>query len=127
MSPTSVHRLVTLAIAAVWIGFGLFAKVLGLVPRHEEIVGRILGEAWAGPITVAIGAGEVLLGLWVASAVWSRLCAIVQIALLAGMNLLEIALAPDLLLWGPLNGLFAAALAGVVWFNQWVLGERAAR
>ncbi len=123
MSRQTLHRLVTLLIAAVWIGFGLGAKVLGLAPRHEAIVGRILGEAHAGPLTVAIGVGEVLLGLWVASGVRRRLCAVVQMALVAGMNLVEIALAPDLLLWGPWNGLFAAALVALIWANEWVLGR----
>ena len=119
------HRLLTLLIAAVWIGFGLFCKVLDLVPRHEEIVARILGDAFSVPITRTIGGLEVVLGLWVASGIRSRLCAIVQIVLVGVMNTLEAWLAPDLLLWGPFNAVFAVGLIGLVWLNEWVLGERA--
>lgn len=123
MSRRTIHRTTTLLLAAVWIGFGLYAKVLDQVPRHEEIVARILGPAFAAPITHAIGGLEVGLGLWVASAYRGRLCAVVQMALVATMNALELWLAPDLLLWGALNGIAAAALVGVIYVNEWVLGE----
>lgn len=124
VSPRTLHRLVTLAIALVWIGFGLVCKVLDLVPRHEEIVARILGGELSGPITRSIGGLEVLMGLWVASGIRSRSCAIVQMVLVGVMNALEISLAADLLLWGPFNAVFAVGLIALVWFNEWVLGKR---
>ena len=100
---------------SVWLGFGLVHKILDLVPRHGEIVGRILGEWGTRPVVVGIGAGECLLALWIWSGVRPLQCAIAQTVLIATMNTLEILLARDLLLspWG----LVAAnsILLGVAW------------
>lgn len=103
-------------LSAIWLGNGLFCKVLGLVPRHEQIVARILGEAHAHPFTVAIGWSETLMALWILSGWRYRWCAAAQIAVIASMNLLEFLLVPDLLLWGRLNALFALLL---VLFIYW--------
>ena len=119
-----LHRLVTVLIASVWIGFGLLCKVLHFVPRHEEIVARILGEAHAGLMTRGIGMLEMLLGLWVLTGLKKRLTAIVQMTLVGTMNVLETLLAPDLLLWGRFNALFAVAFISVIYVNEWVLVER---
>ncbi len=127
MKRETAHRLLTVLIAAVWIAFGLYCKVLDLVPRHEEIVARILGESHAAPLTRTIGGLEVLLGLWVLSGVARRLCALTQIVLVATMNLLEAWLAPDLLLWGRLNVLVAVTFIAVIWVNEWELGGRTRR
>lgn len=131
MAAASVTRgrlraVITLLIAAVWIGFGLFCKVLDLVPRHEEIVARILGVAHAAPLTRGIGGLEVLMGAWVLSGFARRANAFAQIVLVAVMNVLELLLAQDLLLWGPLNGLVALGFIAVVYVNEWKLGERVA-
>lgn len=91
------------AIAAVWLISGLAAKVLGLVPRHEQIVGRILGSGGARGITLTIGLAEVGISVWILSGAYRRFNAVLQIALVLAMNLLEIALAPDLLLFGRWN------------------------
>lgn len=100
---------------AVWLGFGLVHKILDLVPRHGEIVGRILGDWGTRPVVVAIGVGECLIALWIWSGRWPVLCAIVQTALIATMNTLEILLARDLLL-SP-SGMVAANsfLLGLAW------------
>ena len=45
MTIAALAVIVRLAIALVWLGNGLVAKVLGLVPRHEEIVAQILGPS----------------------------------------------------------------------------------
>ena len=42
-------------IATVWIANGLFCKVLNLVPRHQEIVARMLGDDQARSWTLLIG------------------------------------------------------------------------
>jgi hypothetical protein len=46
----------------VWVFHGLYSKILKGIPRHQLIVGRILGERYARPATKLIGCGEVLLG-----------------------------------------------------------------
>ncbi len=125
MTRRQTHAVLTVLIAAVWLGFGLFCKVLDLVPRHEEIVERILGTSYAASITRLFGVLEVLMSLWVLSGFRRRLNAIAQMLLVGVMNVLEAVLAPDLLLWGHLNALFAIAFICVVYVNEWKLGERA--
>ena len=115
----------TAAIAAVWIVNGLYAKVLGGAPRHTAIVARVLGEEGARALTVAIGLGEVALGAWIITGRWPRETAYLQIALVLAMNVLELAHAGDLLLWGPLNFLFALIFCGAVAYHgSWVGGRR---
>ena len=115
-STSQLPLLGRLLIAAVWLGNGLFAKVLNLVPRHREIVARILGEEHAALLTTAIGGAEILMAAWILSKIFPRLCAVTQISLVALMNLLEIWLAPDLLLFGKGNLLPAALfIAFVAW------------
>jgi uncharacterized membrane protein YphA (DoxX/SURF4 family) len=105
--------------AAVWLVFGLGFKLLGWVPRHRQIVAAILGDEAAGPATVAIGAGEALVGIWILLGVRPRLCAATQTALLAAMNGLELAFARELLL-APAGMVAAnAAFLGAVWW--WAL------
>ncbi len=115
------HRITTVLIACVWFGFGLGCKVLGLAPRHEAIVARILGDAFAGPLTIAIGVSEIVMAVWVLSGFRARWCAIAQIAIVGTMNVLETILVPDLLLWGHFNMLFALGFMAVVYVNEWVL------
>ncbi len=102
------------AIAAVWAINGLLCKLLHLVPRHEQIVARILGPTFAGPLTRLIGVGELLIAIWVASGQWSGQAVAAQVTLILTMNALEFALAPDLLLWGRVNLLFALLFSGFI-------------
>lgn len=124
MTRKQVHAVVTVLIAAVWIGFGLFCKLLDLVPRHEEIVARILGTPYSAVITRGIGVLEVAMGVWVLGGRQKRLTAIAQMTLVGTMNLMEAVLAPDLLLWGPFNALFALGFMGLIYVNEWKLGGR---
>jgi hypothetical protein len=113
------------ALAAIWIGNGLFCKVLGMVPRHEQIVARILGDTHAHLFTVAIGCAEMGMAVWVLSGWRYRRCAGTQIALIAVMNTLEFILAPDLLLWGRMNAFFAFLLiVFIYWTASGTRGQR---
>ncbi len=103
--------------AAIWLVNGLLCKVLGLVPRHEAIVAEILGERLAHPLTVLIGVSEVLMAAWIISGRRYRFCAVVQMAVILLMNLLEFFIVPDLLLWGRLNLLFSIFLVALIGFN----------
>ncbi|SDX36064.1 DoxX-like family protein [Hymenobacter psychrophilus] len=116
-------KLLRYGIAAVWLANGLLCKVLHLVPRHEAIVARILGPAYAGPLTRLIGMAEIGLGLWVLTGRRPRPTAALQIGLVLTMNALELWLAPDLLLWGPLNFAFALLFALVVFWWGRLEGE----
>lgn len=114
------RKSLTYAIAAVWLVNGLYCKVLNGVPRHQQIVARILGEPHAGLFTHLIGWGEVLMALWVVSRLWPRWCAAAQIGLVVTMNAIEFFLAPDLLLFGRFNAVFAGLFAVVVHWSEFV-------
>jgi hypothetical protein len=121
MKSNHVYLLLNFCIAAVWLVNGLFCKVLHLVPRHEQIVARILGDTFAQPLTILIGLAEVVMAIWVVSRYWSKLNAILQILIVATMNTLEFILVPDLLLWGRLNVVFATCFILLVFYNEFVL------
>ena len=61
------HILATAIIILVWFVNGFFFKVLNLVPRHQEIVGRILGEQHAWIFNKTIGVSEILMVVWILS------------------------------------------------------------
>lgn len=106
--------LLTYAIAAVWVVNGLYCKIFGCVPRHEEIVARILGPAFAPQLTVTIGVLEVLMAVWILSGIRPRWSLFAQVVIVATMNLLEFFLAPDLLLFGRMNLAVAAGFICVL-------------
>jgi len=112
------------SIAFVWIANGLFCKVLNLVPRHEQIVARILGSEFSRPLTVIIGISEIIMVIWFLSGQKSRLNTIAQITIVATMNILEFILVPDLLLWGALNSLFALLFIFIVYFNHFHINKK---
>ena len=126
MNRPRIHTLLTYLIAAVWLANGLFCKVLGLVPRHRQIVARILGGEWAGFFTMAIGFAEIGMAVWIVSRFKSRLCAMMQILVAAAMNMLEFVLMPDLLLWGRYNSVFALVFVAVVFYHEFVPGRKTA-
>ena len=115
------NQLLNYIIAAVWIANGLFCKVLNLVPRHQEIVARIIGNAHAGVLTRAIGFSEMAMAVWILSGFKTKLNAITQVAVIATMNSLEFIIAPDLLLWGRFNALFAFLFILVILYNEFYL------
>ncbi|NMH28314.1 DoxX-like family protein [Flavobacterium silvaticum] len=115
------HRFLTVIIALVWLVNGLFCKILNLVPRHREIVARILGEDYSASITTTIGILELLMAFWIISRYKSRLNVIFQMAIIATMNLLEFVLAPDLLLWGKANILFAFCFIGLIYYSEFIV------
>ena len=126
MTNKTIHNIMTYCIAAVWIANGLFCKVLGFVPRHEEIVERItnVDRPYAAYLTILIGISEIIMAVWVLSGYKSKLNAIAQIIIVATMNTLEFLLAPDLLLWGKLNAVFAFLFMVVVYFNEFNLHKK---
>lgn len=101
-------------IGLVWFVNGLWCKVLGMVPRHREIVAVALGEEIADTATLLIGLGEIALALWIWWGRFPKLTALLQIGLVATMNAIEFFQTPDLLLWGRWNAVFAALFLVVV-------------
>tara|TARA_R110000868_G_scaffold231342_4_gene484725 strand:- start:2788 stop:3162 length:375 start_codon:yes stop_codon:yes gene_type:complete len=111
-------------IAIVWILNGLFCKVLGFIPRHEQIVSRILGIEYSKPLTVLIGLFEVIMAIWILSKIKPKLNAITQIIIIATMNILEFILVPGLLLWGKFNIVFAFIFILIIYSNTFYLNKK---
>ena len=118
MFRSTIHQLGIYLIALVWLVNGVYCKLMNGVPRHEQIVARILGDAYSEPLTKLIGVLEVLMAVWVLSRLWPRWAALAQIVTVLTMNLMEFTLAPDLLLFGRLNLLFALFFAAFVYFVE---------
>ena len=127
MTNILIHKFLTYCIAVVWIVNGLVCKVLNFVPRHEQIVARILGIEYSRLLTIAIGCSEIFMAIWILSKIKTRLSAVAQIAIVATMNMLEFILVPDLLLWGRLNALFAFLFIIIVYFNEFYLNKKLAQ
>jgi hypothetical protein len=115
----TIYKLINYLIAAVWLVNGLSCKLLNGVPRHQEIVARILGNSYSVSLTRMIGLAEIAMAVWIASGYWTRLNAITQVAIIATMNVLEFILAPDLLLWGRFNLLFAFLFMLLILYNEY--------
>jgi uncharacterized membrane protein YphA (DoxX/SURF4 family) len=115
----SLRSLCTIFVGSVWIFHGLYSKILNGIPRHRAIVGRVLGDEWATPMTMAVGILEITLGLWALSGWRRRECALVQTLAIVTMNSLEIARARDLLLSAPGMLLLNATFLVLVW--HWAL------
>lgn len=111
-------------VALVWLVNGLWCKVLGMVPRHEDIVAAILGAEVAHPMILAIGVAEIGMAVWVMSGWRYHACATLQVLIILTMNVLEFLLAPHLLLWGHWNLLFAALLCGLIIWSALPLKQR---
>ena len=117
------HRILTIIIAFVWFANGLICKVLNLVPRHEQIVSRILGNDYSRLLTILIGVSEVVMAVWIFTRYKSKFNAITQITIVVLMNIIEFLLVPDLLLWGQMNSLLAFLFIVIIYYNEFVLNK----
>ncbi len=98
LNSRKLQRMLTVVIGTVWVFHGLYSKISDGIPRHRQIVERILGAEVADPATLLIGGLEVLLGIWIFTGWWRKLCALLQTLALVSMNVLEILFARDLLI-----------------------------
>jgi len=121
MTKAVTYRSFRILTALVWLVNGLFCKVLHLVPRHEQIVSRILGSNHAGSLTIFIGILEVGMAVWVITNIKAQINTVVQIILIGTMNTIELIYAPDLLLWGKFNSLFALIFILLIYLNEFKL------
>jgi hypothetical protein len=120
------HRLISIFIAFIWIANGLFCKVLNLVPRHQQIVARILGNDYSKILTFIIGLSEIGMAIWILSGKYPRLNAVTQMFIIAAMNALEFFLAPELLLWGKANAIFALMFIVLIYYNDFYIRKKIA-
>jgi DoxX-like family len=111
-------------IAIVWMANGLFCKVLNLVPRHQEIVARVLGNEHARLLTLLIGIAETGMAVWILSGIRTRFNILAQIIVIAIMNSLEFFLVPDLLFWGRANAFFAFMFILLIYYKEFHLTKK---
>lgn len=126
MNKSIIHKILNIFISLVWLINGLYAKVLGFVPRHQEIVARILGSEISFIAVKVIGVLEICMFAWVISRKFSRLAAIMQIVIVLTMNILEFILVPDLLLFGRMNIIIALVFVSVIYVNEFIIKPKAA-
>ena len=125
MNKSIIHKILTILISLVWLINGLYAKVLGFVPRHQEIVARILGSEISFVAVKVIGALEICMFIWIISRKFSRLAAVMQIIIVMTMNILEFILVPDLLLFGRMNIIIAFVFVSIVYVNEFIIKPKA--
>jgi len=118
------NKIIQILIALVWLINGLLCKILNLVPRHQQIVERILQVEDGRFLTLLIGISEVLMAIWILSGIRRRLNTIFQVLIIATMNTLEFILAPDLLLWKQFNALFAFLFICFLLINEFLLSKK---
>ena len=87
-----------LGLALVWFLFGLIFKALDALPRHRQIVVRVVGSARASAVLWAVALAEIGLGSWLLVGRALPLCLTLQTLLIASMNVCELRYARDLLL-----------------------------
>lgn len=124
MTKEKKHKILTFFIASVWLANGLFCKVFNLVPRHEQIIGRILGNNYSRPLIILIGIAETMMAIWMLTRFKPKFNAIVQMTIVATMNIIEYLVVPDLLLWGRLNIVFAFLFIGLIYYNEFALNNK---
>lgn len=69
-------KILRTGIAPVWLINGFFCKLLNLVPRHQQIVARILGDEYAVFFTKCIGGLEIFVAVWVLSNIYNQCSAV---------------------------------------------------
>ena len=116
-----LYRIINYIIASIWLVNGFLCKVLNLVPRHKQIVSRILGDEYSRELIILIGISEIAVAGWILLQFKSKVNALFQIVIIASMNILEFILAPDLLLWGRYNIVFACLLIAIIWVNEFYI------
>lgn len=124
MTNQQIHKAPNFFISFVWLVNGLCCKLLNLVPRHEQIVERILGHTFP-PIhfTKVIGISEILMAVWVLSGIKKRWNVVIQILIVGTMNIIEFILVPELLLWGRMNIVFAVVFILLIYSNEFYWGK----
>lgn len=121
----SLYKILTIFIASVWLINGIYAKILGFVPRHELIVEKILQTQHAKTLIIFIGIAEIFMAIWILSGKHSKINAISQAFIILLMNILEFTFAPELLLWGKWNLIFSCLFVALILWNEFYLNKNA--
>jgi len=124
MNLPNIYRINQFIQATVWFAFGLYGKILAQNGRHEQIIEQIFGVEDFSHLIKPFGVAEIFLGFWVMSGFYSKETAVLQIVLILSMNIIEQILAPDLLVFGRINLLFALCFALFIYYNEFILKKK---
>ncbi|AUC83402.1 DoxX-like family protein [Lacinutrix sp. Bg11-31] len=124
MKRSTLHKMITIILASVWLINGLYCKILNKVPRHEAIIAHILNTEHSRILTITIGLSEVCMAIWVLTQYKQKWNAIIQIAIVLIMNIIEFTLVPELLLWHKFNIVFALLFAAIVYLNSFHFNKK---
>lgn len=124
MKRSTLHKIITIILASVWLINGLYCKILNQVPRHEAIVAHVLNTEYSRLLILIIGILEVCSAIWILTGYKQKLNAIFQITIVISMNIIEFIAAQDLLLWKKLNIIFALIFAVLVYVNAFHFNKK---
>ena len=87
------------AVAAVWFYEGLWCKLLNGEPNQVKVIEAVpgYGRTLGNQLLKLLGIVEIAIGTWVLLNFWPVLCAVVQTALLVGLNSCGLIWARDLI------------------------------
>ena len=85
-------------IACVWLLFGLLFKALGVLPRHRQIVARVVGPERVAAVLWLVAGAEIAMAMWMLIGRYLVIGVAAQTLLIVAMNMLELRRARDLLL-----------------------------
>jgi hypothetical protein len=117
MNKLFIHHICNFFIALVWFVNGLFCKILNFIPRHQEIVGSILGDTYSVYLTKIIGFLELLIIVWIYSRIKTKLCTYFQISIILAMNIIELIFVKELLLFAEYNIVLAIIFCIFIYYN----------
>lgn len=117
----TIYAVLTFCITMIWLINGLWCKVLGFVPRHQDIIANILSPSHARVFTILIGISEIGMAFWIISGYKRKGNALLQMLIIGIMNTLEFFLVPDMLLWGRFNAVFALLLIALIYVNEFYI------
>jgi hypothetical protein len=120
MRKIKIYNYKILFISVIWIINGLYCKLLNFVPRHQEIVSIITNIENPSFLTKFIGLLEIFLGLLIIISDKCKILAILQITLILTMNIIEFTLAPEMLLWGKFNIVFALLFISFIYYTYFI-------
>jgi hypothetical protein len=112
------YKIIRYFTAIVWLINGIYAKILGGIPRHELIVEKVLQTTHAHQFIIWIGIAEIFMVVWILSGKYSKFNVIVQAIVILTMNILEFTLSSGLLLWGKMNLVFACLFVVLILWNE---------
>lgn len=105
-------------ITLIWFTNSLVCEVLNLLSKDHKIVRPILEWDYFGNLIFFVGVLEAVVGFWILSKIQPKVHAVIQVALITGINVFEFFFAPELLLWSQFNAFFVLLFVLFIYLNK---------